>query len=70
MIGEHYAGQIADLGDDEAALRETLEDFRAEEIEHRDIALAEGAEEVPGYEALSAAIKSGSRLAIWLSERV
>ncbi len=70
VIDEHYAGQIAELGDDEAALRETLEDFRAEEIEHRDIGLAEGAEETPGYEALSAAVKSGSRLAIWLSERI
>ena len=36
VICEHYAGQIAQLGDDEAALRETLEDFRAEEIDARD----------------------------------
>ncbi len=70
VIDEHYAGQIGRLGDDEADLRETLEDFRADEIAHRDIALAHGAEETPGYELLSGAIKTGSRLAIWLSERI
>lgn len=70
VIDEHYAKQVSTLGDDESELQETLERFRAEELEHRDIGLAEGAEEAPAYPALSAAIKTGSRLAIWLSERV
>ena len=70
VIDEHYARQHAALGDDEAELKATIEDFRQEELEHRDTGLAHGAEQTPGYELLSAAIKSGSRLAIWLSERV
>ena len=70
VIDEHYAGQIERLGDDEAELRAALEDFRADELAHRDTGLAHGAAETPGYEPLSAAIKAGSRLAIWLSERV
>ncbi len=69
-IEEHYAHQAAALGDDETALRSTIEKFRAEEIEHKDEALASGAEQAPAYEALTAAIKAGSRLAIWLSTRV
>lgn len=69
-IDGHYAEQAASLGDDEAALRGTIEKFRAEEIEHKETALAAGAEEAPAYEVLSAAIKAGSRLAIWLSTRV
>jgi ubiquinone biosynthesis monooxygenase Coq7 len=69
-IDEHYAAQAAMLGDDEAELRDTIEKFRADELEHRDTALAHKAEEAPGYEVLSAVIKKGSRLAIWLSERV
>ncbi|CAA7619998.1 Ubiquinone biosynthesis protein COQ7 [Candidatus Terasakiella magnetica] len=69
-IDEHYARQAEQLGDDEADLRATIETFRAEEIEHRDIGLAHGAEQAPGYPVLSAAIKTGCRLAIWLSERV
>ena len=68
-IDEHYAHQAAALGDDEADLRSTIEKFRAEEIEHKDTALAAGAEQAPAYEALTGAIKAGSRLAIWLSTR-
>lgn len=69
VIDEHYAKQAAALGDDEAELRETIEKFREDELEHRDTAIAHEAEETPGYEALSAVIKKGSKLAIWLSER-
>ena len=61
-IDEHYAHQAAALGDDEAELRSTIEKFRAEEIEHKDTALAAGAEQAPAYEALTGAIKAGSRL--------
>ncbi len=70
VIDEHYAEQSARLEDDEADLRDTIEEFRAEELEHRDTALEHGAEQAPGYEILSAAVKTGSRLAIWLSQRV
>ncbi len=70
VIDEHYAAQLAELGPDEALLRETIATFRAEEIEHRDTAIAHEAEQAPGYEALSAAVKAGSRLAIWLSTRL
>ncbi|MFZ9635186.1 MAG: demethoxyubiquinone hydroxylase family protein, partial [Alphaproteobacteria bacterium] len=47
----------------------TLERFRRDEVAHREEALEAGAAEAPGYELLSAAIKAGSRLAIWLSTR-
>lgn len=69
-IDEHYASQANQLGDDEAELRTTVEKFRADELSHRDEALASGAEQAPGYPALTAAIKAGSRLAIWLSTRI
>lgn len=73
VIDEHYAKQVAALdqefGADEAKLRDTIEEFRREEVAHRDEGLAHGATETPGYEVLSTAIKAGSRLAIWLSTR-
>ncbi len=69
VIDEHYARQAEQLDDDQAELKETIETFRAEELEHRDIGLEHGAEEAAGYEALSGVVKTGSRLAIWLSER-
>jgi 3-demethoxyubiquinol 3-hydroxylase len=70
VIEEHYTGQIETLGDDEAELRDKLTAFREDELEHRDVGLAHEAEDAPAYPVLSAAIKSGSRLAIWLSERI
>ncbi len=70
VIDEHYAEQADRLGDDEAALRAMIEDYRADEIRHRDTALAHGAEQAPGYELLTGAVKAGSRLAIWLSTRI
>lgn len=70
VIDEHYAKQIAQLGDDESELRDICERYRQDELEHRDTGLRHGAEKAPGYRALTGAIKAGSRLAIWLSERV
>lgn len=70
VIDEHYAAQAEQLGDDEAELRNTIEEFRADEQHHRDIGLNEGAENAPGYPLLTGAIKTGSRLAIWLSTRL
>lgn len=71
-IDAHYADQAEALEGlpEEAALKAVVEEFRADELEHRDTALAHGAEGALGYPVLSAAIKAGSRLAIWLSERV
>ena len=70
VIEEHYAAQVDKLGDDEKELRETLIEFGAEESQHKEIGLAHEAEKAPGYEPLSAAVKRGTRLAIWLSERI
>ena len=70
VIDEHYSRQAEQLGDDEAELRETIETFRGDEVAHRDEALEHGATETLGYGVLSAGIKAGSRLAIWLSTRL
>jgi 3-demethoxyubiquinol 3-hydroxylase len=67
-IDEHYAGQSATLPESESELRDTIEQFRAEELEHRDIGLAHEAELAPAYRLLSAAIKAGCRFAIRASE--
>ncbi len=72
VIDEHYARQAASLekdGEANAALKETIEKFRADEIQHRETAIEHGAEQAPGYGLLSEAIKAGCRLAIKLSER-
>lgn len=70
VIDQHYAKQVEKLGEAEPELRGLIEEFRAEEIQHRDIARAEGAAEAPGYGLLSKGIKTLTRGAIWLSERI
>lgn len=70
VIEQHYASQVEKLGEDEKELRETLREFGTEESRHKEIGLAHEADKAPGYETLSAMIKRGTRLAIWLSERI
>src|SRR6185312_4922372 len=70
VIDEHYRWQGEALGPSEPALKAAIDEFRRDELEHRDTALAHGADAAPAYPALSAAIKAGSRLAIWLSTRI
>ncbi len=70
VIDAHYREQADKLGDDEPELAETIERFRAEELEHRDLGLEHEAEQAPAYRLLTAAIKAGSRAAIWVAERV
>ncbi len=76
VIDAHYTRQLETLenlaaeGKAEPELVALIEKFRAEEIEHRDIARAEGAAEAPAYPALSQGVKTATRAAIWLSERI
>ena len=69
VIDEHYASQLERLNG-EPELKAAIADFRDEEIAHKNEALAHGAEDAPGYRALSEAIKVGCRLAIKLSTRI
>ena len=69
-IDDHYAAQEAELVGSEPELSATIATFRAEEAEHRDIGLAHGAEQAPGYRLMSAVIKAGCRAAIRISEKI
>ncbi len=69
-IDEHYRNQLDVLPEKEEHLKQAIAEFRAEELEHRDIGLENQAEEAPGFEIMSFFIKRGSKLAIWLSERI
>jgi ubiquinone biosynthesis monooxygenase Coq7 len=69
-IDRHYGEQLDALGDDDPDLATTVAEFRSDEIEHRDTALAAGAENAVGYPILSALIRAGCRTAIALSKRI
>lgn len=71
-IDRHYSEQLDRLTETGAdpELAEMIEEFREDEREHRDAALANGAEQAPAYPLLSGAIKLGCRIAIKVSERI
>jgi len=69
-IDKHYREQLAELGEDDPELAADIEEFRADELEHRDSARAGGATNAIGYPLLTAAIRAGCRVAIELSKRV
>ncbi len=68
-IDRHYAQQLAALGEDDPVLSDAVADFQAEELEHRDSALAAGAETALAYPLLAGTIRLICRTAIALSKR-
>ncbi len=70
VICEHYQRQINELGPDDPELTAMITGFRADEMAHRETALAQGAALAPAYRPLSEIIKAGCRIAIKLSERI
>ena len=69
-IDRHYGRQLQDLGHEDPELASDIAEFRAEELEHRDIARDAGAARAPAYPVLTAAIRGACRLAIGLSKRI
>lgn len=69
-IDLHYTQQLEELGEEDPELADKIARARDDEREHRDTALANGAEQAPAYPLLAGAIRLGCRLAIRLSERI
>ncbi|MCV3769759.1 MAG: demethoxyubiquinone hydroxylase family protein, partial [Wolbachia pipientis] len=68
VIEKHYEEQVLHLRDGE--LRETINKFRNEELEHRNIAIQHDAKSAFGYDILSLLIKTGCKAAIYLSKLI
>lgn len=69
-IDRHYQEQREALSGADPELEGLIAEFQADEVEHREEAIAHGAESVPLYPLLSAVIRAGCRTAIRLSERI
>ncbi len=69
-IDKHYEEQLVALGDSDPELSDAIREFQAEELEHRDTALANGAEDAPAYPLMSAVIRLGCRVAIATAKRI
>ena len=70
VIDEHYQNQINEIHDDEKELRNKIIQFREDELHHKDIAYEEGATKKGLYSLMDKIIKTGSKLAITISEKV
>jgi 3-demethoxyubiquinol 3-hydroxylase len=70
VIDEHYSNQIKELANDEKNLKKKIIKFRKDELHHRDIAYEEGATKKGVYSILDKIIKTGSRIAINISEKI
>ena len=70
VIDEHYQNQINQLGDDEIELKKKIAKFREDELHHKDIAFKEGASKDGLYNVLDRIIKTGSKIAIKISEKI
>ena len=70
VIDEHYQKQINQIEDDEKQLKKKIIKFKEDELHHKDIAYDEGASKEGIYSILDKIIKTGSRIAINISEKL
>ena len=70
VIDGHYQNQINQLGSDEKNLKKKIIKFREDELHHKDIAYEKGATKKGLYSIMDKIIKTGSKLAINISEKV
>ena len=70
VIDKHYLDQINQLGPEENELKKKITKFRDDELHHKDIAYEEGATKKGVYSIMDKIIKTGSKIAINISEKV
>ena len=70
VIDVHYKNQINQIGPDEKNLKNKITKFREDELHHKDIAYNEGASKKGFYSVVDKVIKTGSKLAIKVSEKI
>ena len=70
VIDSHYKSQIDQIGSDEKNLKNNITKFRNDEIHHKDIAYSKGATKEGFYSIIDKVIKTGSKLAIKISEKI
>ena len=70
VIDEHYKNQIDQIEVDEKDLKEKIIKFRQDELDHKDIAYEKGATKKGLYSIMDKVIKTGSKVAIKISEKI
>jgi|TARA_B100001063_G_scaffold35046_1_gene28625 3-demethoxyubiquinol 3-hydroxylase len=70
VIGDHYKNQTYKINDDEIELKNKILKFRDDELSHKDIAYEGGATKTGLFGLLDKVIKTSSRIAITISEKI
>ncbi len=70
VIDKHYLNQINQLDTDENELKKKITQFREDELNHKDIAYKKGATKKGLYWVMDKIIKTGSKMAINISEKI
>ena len=70
IIDEHYQNQLNQINSDEKNLKKKIKKFRDDEIHHKNIAYDNGASKEGLYSILDKIIKTGSKVAISISEKI
>ena len=70
VIDKHYLNQINQLGPEEKELKKKITKFREDELHHKDIAYEKGASKQGLYSIMDKIIKTGSKIAINISEKI
>ena len=70
VIEDHYQNQLKKIGNDEIDLKAKIEKFKGDEVNHKNIAYETGATNKGLYSVMDKVIKTGSRIAITISEKI
>ena len=70
VIDKHYQNQIDQLDSSEKELKKNIIKFREDELHHKDIAYKKGATKKGLYSFMDKVIKTGSKIAINISEKI
>ena len=70
VIEDHYENQLNKLGNDEKELKEKIKKFKGDEVNHKNIAYEEGASNKGLYLIMDKVIRTGSKIAISISEKI
>ena len=70
VIEDHYENQLSKIGEDEKELKEKIEKFKGDEIKHKNTAYESGASKIGLYSIMDKIIRTGSKIAITISEKI
>ena len=70
VIEDHYENQLKKIGEDEKELKKKIEKFKRDEVSHKNTAYEAGASKTGFYSIMDKIIRTGSKIAITISEKI